>query len=170
MEIDSSVNLGTRIILTIPGGLAERRRHPAVVAARDRRPWGTSDDNDAESASPLRILLADDHKMFRQGLANLLREHPDLEVVAEAGDGRAALKLAQELRPDVIVMDVAMPQLNGIEATRRVRDIMPKVRVVGLSMHEEDDMAKAMLDAGADVYLRKDGSLERLVEAIRNHR
>ena len=169
MEIDSSVNLGTRIVLSIPYGLAVERRRPTAASTRSGRPHETSDGEDSGSEVPLRILLADDHKLFRKGMSNLLKEHPDLEVVAEAGDGRTAVKLAQELRPDVIVMDVAMPQLNGIEATRRVRELLPSVRVVGLSMHEEDDMAQAMLDAGADVYLRKDGSLERLVEAIRNN-
>jgi signal transduction histidine kinase len=168
MEIDSSVNTGTRIVLTIPGVMAERRQPPAVAAVGEARPVESSDSDDANATAALRILLADDHKMFRKGMSNLLKEHADLEVVAEAGDGRTAVKLAQELRPDVIVMDVAMPQMNGIEATRRVRELLPGVRVVGLSMHEEDDMAQAMVDAGANVYLRKDGSLERLVEAIRN--
>lgn len=165
LEIDSSVNQGTRIILSVPATLAKKRSRPAAVAAHDVAGEKHSDDETA-TGSALRILLADDHKMFRKGVGNLLREHPDLEVVAEAGDGRSAVKLAQELHPDVIVMDVAMPELNGIEATRRVREILPDVHIVGLSMHEEGDMAQAMLDAGADIYLRKDGSLERLIEAI----
>jgi signal transduction histidine kinase/CheY-like chemotaxis protein len=167
LEIDSSVNQGTRIILTIPADLARACRRPAVAATHTGQPLKASDD-ESEAKTALRILLVDDHKMFRKGLGNLLREHPDLEIVAEAGDGLSAVKLAQELRPDVIVMDVAMPEMNGIEATRRVCELLPNVRVVGLSMHEEDDMARAMLDAGADVYLRKDGSLERLIETIRS--
>ena len=112
MEIDSSVNLGTRIVLSIPSGLAVERRRPTAASTRSGRPHKTFDGEDSGSEVPLRILLADDHKMFRKGMSNLLREHPDLEVVAEAGDGRTAVKLAQELRPDVIVMDVAMPQLK----------------------------------------------------------
>jgi signal transduction histidine kinase len=169
MEIDSTVNQGTRVVLTVPAGLAQRPRPATLSLTRsDGAAEASSHDFGPESAVPLRILLADDHKMFRKGVANLLREHAGLEVVAEAGDGRSAVKLAREIRPDVVVMDVAMPQLNGVEATRRVREILPGARVVGLSMHEEDDMAQAMIDAGADVYLRKDGSLERLVEAIRN--
>ena len=167
LEIDSSVNQGTRIILTIPADLARACRRPAVAATHTGQPLKASDD-ESEAKTALRILLVDDHKMFRKGLGNLLREQPDLEIVAEAGDGLSAVKLAQELRPDVIVMDVAMPEMNGIEATRRVCELLPNVRVVGLSMHEEDDMARAMLDAGADVYLRKDGSLERLIETIRS--
>jgi signal transduction histidine kinase/CheY-like chemotaxis protein len=167
MEIDSTIDQGTRIILVVPDGVAETSC-PPKAAAWGNRASNQSADGSPEPATRLRILLADDHKMFRKGLASLLQEHADLEVTAEAGDGRAAVKLAQELRPDVIVMDISMPQMGGIEATRRVREFLPDVRVVGLSMHEEDDMAQAMLDAGADVYLRKDGSLERLVEAIRN--
>ncbi len=166
MEIDSSVNQGTRIRLFVPGGLAKRSPRPAACTPHEVQPSSAAVAKEAKSV--LRILLADDHMMFRKGLGNLLREHPDLEIVAEAGDGLSAVKLAGELRPDVIVMDVTMPELSGIEATQRVREILPNVRVVGLSMHEEGDMARAMLDAGANVYLRKDGSLEHLLEAIRN--
>ncbi|MHB8901145.1 MAG: MASE3 domain-containing protein [Thermoguttaceae bacterium] len=168
LEIDSSVNQGTRIVLTVPAGLVRKSQPQAVAAAPAGEPAQAGGNGEAKSV--LRILLADDHKMFRKGLGNLLREHPGLEIVAEAGDGLSAVKLATELRPDVVVMDVAMPELGGIEATHRLRQLLPNVRVVGLSMHDEDDMARAMLDAGANVYLRKDGSLERLVEAIRNGR
>lgn len=165
LEIDSSVNRGTRIQLTVPGGLAKKSPRPA--AAHADQPSKASDGQG--NAKPIhRILLADDHIMFRKGLGNLLREHPDLEIVAEAGDGLSAVKLARELSPDVILMDVSMPELSGIEATQRVREFLPNARIVGLSMHEEDDMAQSMLDAGANVYLRKDGSLEHLLAAIRN--
>lgn len=170
MEIDSAVDRGTRVILTVkspkpaPGHLAG----PADGRDGDRE--GISPVSAGDGDAPhevLRILLADDHPMFRRGLANLLGEHPDLEIVAEAGDGLTAIQLAEQVKPDVVVMDVVMPQMNGLEATRRLRKAMPAVRVIGLSMHEEGDMARAMLAAGAAAYLRKDGSFERLVAAIR---
>ncbi len=168
LEITSSANQGTRIQLTVPGGLAKKSPRPAAAAHADQPSKASDGDGDAKPI--LRILLADDHMMFRKGLGNLLREHPDLDIVAEAGDGLSAVKLARELCPDVILMDVSMPELSGIEATQRVREFLPNARIVGLSMHEEDDMARSMLDAGANVYLRKDGSLEHLLEAIRNGR
>src|SRR5678815_4585396 len=85
----------------------------------------------------MRVLLADDHRIVREGLRSLLESQEDIQVVAEAGDGRRALELAAELEPDVVVMDVAMPQLNGIEATRRLMSDRPDTKVVALSMHSD---------------------------------
>ena len=116
---------------------------------------------------PLRVMLVDDHKIVRQGLAGLLRIEEDLEIVGEASDGQMAIDLAREIHPDVIVMDVSMPRVNGIEATRRISAELPGTRIVGLSMHERDDMALAMQEAGAVAYLSKDGPTESLLEAIR---
>lgn len=118
-------------------------------------------------AEPIRVLLADDHKILRDGLANLLREQPDLRLVGEVGDGQAALDKSRELRPDVVVMDITMPRMTGIEATRIISRELPEVRVIGLSMHEHEDMAVAMQNAGAVAYLTKDGDVEALVRAIR---
>jgi two-component system, NarL family, response regulator NreC len=114
----------------------------------------------------VRILLADDHRVLRECLSEFLDEQPGLEVVAQAEDGVAAVEMALTTRPDVIVMDVTMPRMNGIEATRRIVRQMPRVRVIGLSMHVQDDMARAMREAGAVAYLTKSGSSEQLVEAI----
>ena len=100
-------------------------------------------------------------------MASLLGDQPDVEVVAEASDGEAAVDLALRTRPDVIIMDVTMPRLNGIEATRKITAILPEVRVIGLSMHEEADMAEAMRRAGAVEYFPKDGLAEQLIAAIR---
>jgi CheY-like chemotaxis protein len=115
----------------------------------------------------IRVLLADDHALLRAGLAGLLADEPDIEVVGQAGDGQAALELAVEVIPDVILMDVTMPRLNGIEATRRIAAILPQVRIIGLSMHDQDAMSAAMRKAGAAAYLSKDGRSETLLETIR---
>jgi DNA-binding NarL/FixJ family response regulator len=115
----------------------------------------------------IRVLLADDHPVTREGLARLIDGERDLEVVGEAANGRAAVDIARRLHPDVIVMDVSMPDLNGIEATRAIVAEQPGIRVVGLSMHERADMAAAMCEAGASVYLTKDGPIQDLLAAIR---
>jgi DNA-binding NarL/FixJ family response regulator len=117
---------------------------------------------------PMKILLADDHQIVREGLKSLLQQHDDMEVVAEASDGRSAVQLAQELRPDVVVMDVGMPGLNGIEATRQITNREPDARVVALSMHSDRRFMGEMLKAGAKGYLLKDGAFEELATAIRS--
>jgi DNA-binding NarL/FixJ family response regulator len=115
----------------------------------------------------LRILLADDHKIVRDGLRNLLEKDPEIVVVGEAEDGREALQLARKLAPDVVVMDIAMPDLNGIEATRQILAEMPKVKIVALSMHSDKRYVSEMLKAGAAGYLLKDCAFEELSTAIR---
>jgi two-component system response regulator NreC len=115
----------------------------------------------------IRILLADDHKIVRQGLRTLLQKEPDMEVVAEAEDGRASLKLAQQLSPQVVIMDVGMPDLNGIEATRQVLADSPGIKVIALSMHSDRRFVVNMLKAGASGYLLKDSAFEELAAAIR---
>jgi len=115
----------------------------------------------------IRVLLADDHAILRRGLATLLADEPDMEVVAEAADGQQAVLLAKQVVPDVILMDVTMPRLNGIEATRRITAELPGICVIGLSMHDEADMAAMMRRAGAREYLTKDVSAESLIQAIR---
>jgi len=115
----------------------------------------------------IRILLADDHAVVRQGFRMILSAHPDLEIVGEAGNGRDAVELAAALRPDVVVMDVAMPELNGIEATRRLTGANPHVRVLALSMHKDSVYVREILRAGARGYLLKDSVADDLVAAVR---
>jgi two-component system response regulator NreC len=115
----------------------------------------------------IRILLADDHRIVRQGLRILLEAEPDMEVIGEADNGRKVLKQAQELIPDVIIMDLSMPELNGIEATRQILSGAPEVKVVALSMHSDSLFVLNMIKAGASGYLLKDCALEELVKAIR---
>jgi DNA-binding NarL/FixJ family response regulator len=115
----------------------------------------------------IRIILADDHQIIRQGLRSLVEQQPDMEVLAEAKEGRTAVELVQDLRPDVVIMDVAMPELNGVEATRKIIDQDQHLHVVALSMHKERQYVARMLEAGASGYLLKDCAFEELVDAIR---
>ncbi|MBP1610239.1 MAG: TRAP-type C4-dicarboxylate transporter, periplasmic solute-binding protein, partial [Acidobacteria bacterium] len=115
----------------------------------------------------IRVLLADDHTIVRQGLRGLLQSELDLEVVGEAENGRQAIDLAQQCSPDIVIMDVDMPVMNGIEATRLLTKEMPQVKVIALSMHVEKDAFSKILDAGATAYLTKGSPMEELVEAIR---
>lgn len=115
----------------------------------------------------VRILVADDHKIVRDGLRSLLEKTPDMEVVAEGEDGRTTAQLARKLRPDVVIMDVAMPGLNGVEATRQIIATVPGVKVVALSMHSDTMYVSGMLSAGASGYLAKDCAIDELIGAIR---
>ncbi len=117
--------------------------------------------------SKIRILLVDDHTVIRVGLKLLLERQTDFEVVGEAEDGRKAIQLAGELQPDAIVMDVAMPNLNGIEATRQITTALPKIAVVVLSMHSDESYVMRALKAGARGYLLKDSAEADLIQAIR---
>jgi len=114
----------------------------------------------------IRILLADDHAVVRQGFKMILDAQADMEIVGEAGNGRQAVELAEQLRPDVVVMDVAMPELNGIEATRRLASSLPHARVIALSMHKDSVYVREILRAGARGYLLKDSGAADLVAAI----
>src|SRR5438128_8653618 len=111
----------------------------------------------------IRILLADDHAMVRKGFRMILEAQADMEIVGEAGNGREAVQLAEELRPDLVVMDVAMPELNGIEATRRLTASVPHTRVIALSMHKDSVYVREILRAGARGYLLKDSPAGDLV-------
>jgi two-component system, NarL family, response regulator NreC len=116
---------------------------------------------------PIRILLADDHALVRDGVRALLEKQVDMAVVAEAGDGRDAARLADEYAPDVVVMDIGMPNLNGIDATRRILAAHPKTAVVILSMHQDESYVLRSLKAGAKAYLLKDSLRGDVLEAIR---
>ena len=115
----------------------------------------------------IRVLLVDDHAIIREGLRSLLEKQPEMEVVADTGDGRKAFDLVRELLPDIIIMDITMPGLNGIEATRRIVDEFPAVKVIALSIHSKRRYVADMLSAGAAGYVLKECLFDELVQAIK---
>jgi len=174
MDLESEPGRGTCVRLTVPRSTSEIiGRHGASefdrpvsppAARRDSEWWGSQS---AASEGTIRVLLADDHKLVREGLAGLLRDFPDIEVVGEASTGEDAVEQARLAAPDVVVMDVSMPGMSGIDAARLITAEFPACRVIGLSMHEKEEMAHAMFDAGAAVYLSKGGLADDLIAAIR---
>jgi two-component system, NarL family, response regulator NreC len=117
--------------------------------------------------SSIRILIVDDHAVVRAGLRLLLSSDPEMEIVGEAGDGTQALRMARDLAPDVALMDISMPDMNGIEATRRIKELCPQVAVLALTMHEDDQYFFEMLAAGASGYVPKRAAPSDLLSAIR---
>jgi len=172
MQVDASPGQGSRFTLAAPARLASSPGEMAEAAneaqsAAAHQPAASADGVLLEIERKVRVLIADDHPIVRQGLTRLLQEHPELEVVGEAGDGQRAVDLARRLRPDVILMDISLPLVNGLDATRQVVSEHPGIRVIGLSMHEESDMADAMRKAGAVAYMTKGGPTDQLIAAIR---
>ena len=117
--------------------------------------------------NPIRVMIVDDHDMVRRGLAAYLEDEPGLELAGEAGDGREAVQICDQVRPDVVLMDLVMPELSGAEATRIIRDRWPQVQVIALTSFQEKDLVQDALGAGAISYLLKNVSGQDLVEAIR---
>lgn len=178
MEIDSEPGKGTAVRITVPASRAaattsERpgsgelgKESPRGEPPKGKPPVGVVRSH-RRAQRPVTVLLADDHRVVRQGLRALLEDYPDIDVQGEAEDGLQAYQLASETRPDVVIMDVAMPELDGIEATRRIKSQFPSIRVIGLSMFEAPESRRRMLAAGADVYLLKSDPIQELVAKVR---
>jgi CheY-like chemotaxis protein len=176
LEIETSPGRGTRAAILSPLSrrLPGTARDIADVGAPAHVCSGTTMAQ-ARNGSPhvepqdiIRLLLVDDHPILRKGLADLVRTSPEISIVGEAGDGQEAVEMALRLKPDVVLMDVTMPRMDGIEATRRISATLKEVRVIGLSMHEGEEMATAMRDAGAVAYMTKGGNPDALIAAIRH--
>ncbi len=115
---------------------------------------------------PIKIIIADDHRLFREGLVNLLSDSKDIEILAQAENGADVIVKAKELNPDVIIMDIGMPVLNGVEATGKLLKDFPSIKVIALSMHSDKQYIKGMLEAGASGYLFKNCAYDELIDAI----
>ncbi len=166
MKIRSAPGRGSTFLIAVPDGQQPEDREQMMVGVGPRA-YPTPIIPGPHRGLPLRVLLVDDHEVMREGLATLLNEQGDLEVVGQANNGREAVELANRLRPDVVVMDVAMPVLAGDEATRQIKSQWPHMRVVALSMFEERDMSEAMRRAGAERYLLKTAPSDEVLAAIR---
>ncbi len=162
-ELESSPGGGTRIRLTLP--IPQGEREAAAPAARAKTEALENAAPPAEGTR-YRILFADDHKVIRQGLVAMLQGQQDIQVVGEAANGLEAVELARSLRPNVVVMDVSMPEMDGVEATRRIKAEHPGIRVIGLSMLEEGEIADRMRQAGAEAFVNKAESSATLLRAI----
>ncbi len=114
----------------------------------------------------IRIIIVDDHGIIRQGLCSLLESQPDIEVIGQAEDGHNAIELVREMQPDIVITDVTMPNLNGVDATRQITQLFPKVKVIGLSGHTDNSFVTGMLKAGASAYVLKHCLFDELLEAI----
>ena len=148
-------------MLTVPLDLGKAEAlHPVDKAVKPLEHIAPVD------TSGTRLILADDHKVMRQGLLQLVANQPGITVVGEAANGSQAVELARQLRPDVVIMDVSMPEMDGVEATRRIKAELPDVRVIGLSMYEDEQTARIMREAGAEDFISKTASSSELLKAI----
>jgi PAS domain S-box-containing protein len=175
MEIDSAPGRGSRVLLRVPSAAAttfvpaeatapSARAHVVDKARPSTAPARAPAGRTAKHR--IRVVVADDHAVALQGLTDLLSADPEIEVVGQAPDGQAAVDLVRRLAPDLVIMDVSMPRMDGIEATRAIRKVRPEVRVIGLSMFEEGAQAEAMREAGAAAYLTKSGPVSVLLDTV----
>jgi CheY-like chemotaxis protein len=165
LSIESTLGQGSRITLSIPTTI-DRAADPIPAAEDEGRIFMTEEIVKMVDKQSIRLLFVDDHKVMRQGLIRLISGQPDIEVFCEAANGREALELARQVRPDTILMDISMPGMDGVDATRRIKAEMPQVRVIGLSMFEDEPSARQMRDAGADGFVIKTASAAELLKTI----
>ena len=167
MKIESTAGKGSRTTLVVPvASEATAGSEPVRPRATVSTGVTSAAANAPDSEDQIRIVLADDHAVVRQGLATMLRQEKRFQIIGEASDGKSAVEMVRRLRPDVVVMDISMPGISGIEATRIVHEEFPGVSVIGLSMHDDEHTCKQMCDVGASACLNKSGPVDAIVRAI----
>jgi CheY-like chemotaxis protein len=162
-ELSSQPGAGTSVRIGLTDCLDEVES-PIMRPADSRR---THRDDQEIGRKGIRVLVVEDHPVTRRGIMQLLSEHVDLNLVGEAGDGQTALAMAALTKPDVVIMDVVMPGMSGIDATRSIKSEHPGITVIGFSMHNEEDVRRRMIQAGASAYVVKDEAVEQLVKTVR---
>ena len=168
MKVESAPRAGSKITLVLPQALAVEPGRDLASSRASRAPRFRSRQAGSirKAKKKIRILLVDDHAVVRHGLAVMLQEHEQLEVAGEASDGESAIEMVRRLHPDVVLMDISMPGMNGIQATRIIHSEFPEISVIGLSMFQEKEQATAMMEAGAVNYLSKSGPPDDVITAI----
>ena len=166
MLVESSPGMGTKVTLTAPAGEPVRKikdiRHPPEKN-KTLKPSRVRFKNDMIS-----ILIVDDHKILREGLKGLLQLEPDFHISGEAESGEKAIELADQLLPDIIIMDINLGKMHGVAVTRQILSKNPQIKIIGLSMHSDESVIEAMYSAGAVAYLTKSARSEEIVDAVRN--
>jgi PAS domain S-box-containing protein len=162
-KIETAPGEGCRFILTVPLDAIDPSAKQVPLANEDNH---LVMSGAVASTNETRILFVDDHRIMRQGLIKLMTGQPGIHMIGEAENGAEALELARHIRPDVIIMDISMPKMDGIEATRRIKAELPCARIIGLTMHDDDHLIGAMQEAGAEVVFKKDISAAEMVKAI----
>jgi CheY-like chemotaxis protein len=166
LKIKSAKGKGSTFFIVVPEGQEPEDRGQKTEDGK-RTEAGAPSSALRSPSSVLRVLLADDHEIVRQGLVSLLGEEHSIEIVGEAANGREAVNLADQLEPDVVIMDVSMPLMDGYEATRQIKAHRPQIRVVALSMYNEPEAMENMYRAGAEGYVLKTAPFDELLAAIR---
>jgi CheY-like chemotaxis protein len=166
LEIQSKRGGGTRVILSVPLQKASLSPKSSAISHLLRRPFKVTRKGED---SKIKVLIADDHQMMREGLRKVLEAQNDIQVVGEASDGEMAVELARTRRPDVVLMDINMPKMDGIEATRRIAARKRDAIVIGLSIQEDKDVKRALIRAGGRAYLTKREAAEALCATIRRY-
>jgi CheY-like chemotaxis protein len=163
LEINSSPGHGAEFNLIVPLDKATTKEplDPGEISFEETRAASLG------AGRQIRVLLVDDHVVMRQGLLSLLDGHSDIKVVGEAGDGEEAVRMARELQPEVILMDINMPEMDGMKATRLIHSELPHIRIIGLSMYDGAETEEGMLNAGAAAFVSKSGRTDSLLAVIR---